>query len=108
MGAKGSYVNTHRFQFSFFHKSNGFYRLKYLNKVACYEKHVFNNQELDIHFLLIMLLLLSQFFPLCPFHRATPTPSNNPHTIVHVPGHTCKFFGCSIPYSVPYIPMAIL
>ena len=49
--------------------------------------------------LLIMLLQLSQFFPLCP-------PAQPP-TIVHVCGSVCKFFGCSISCTVLTSPRLV-
>ena len=48
--------------------------------------------------LLIMLLQLSQFFPLCLLHPAPPTPSSNfPHPLFTSMGHPYKFFGNSFP-----------
>ena len=50
-----------------------------------------------------MLLQLSQFFPLGPqLPQAIPTP------LSMSVGHVYEYFGCSIPYTVLYIPMAIL
>ena len=48
------------------------------------------------------------FSPFVPFHPAPSTPSGNPPTIVMSMGHVYKVFGCSISYTVLYIPMAIL
>ena len=38
------------------------------------------------YILLIMLLLLSQFFPLCSPHQEPLTSSGNPHPFIHVHG----------------------
>ena len=60
------------------------------------------------YILLIMLLLLTQFSPVSSLHPTPSTASGNPHTIVHVHAQEYKFFGFSIPYTVLYIPMAVL
>ena len=57
---------------------------------------------------LIMLLLLSQFPPFVPLHPVSPFPSSNPHLQFMSMGHIYKFFGSSISYTVPNIPMSIL
>ena len=55
-----------------------------------------------------MLLQLSQLLPFAPLYPVPSTASGIPHTIVHVHGLYVGFFGYSISYTVPYIPMAIL
>ena len=61
------------------------------------------------YILLIMLLQLSQFSPLCLPPSSIPhSLRQSPHHLFMSMGHTYKFFGYSISYTVLYIPMAIL
>ena len=60
------------------------------------------------YILLIMLLQLSQFFPLCsPPPSSPPVPQASPYHC-SLPCVMPRFFGYSISYTVLYIPMAIL
>ena len=60
-----------------------------------------------------MLLHLSHFLPFIPLHPAYPLPPAFP-TLVHVHGHTYKFFGFYIfctffnfPLSIFYLPFML-
>ena len=44
-----------------------------------------------------MLLQLSQFFPFCSPPPSTPTPSGNPHPIVHIRGSCLGFLATPFP-----------
>ena len=46
--------------------------------------------------------------PLPPSTQHTRLPQAIPTPLFTSTGHACKFFGYSIPYTVLYIPMAIL
>ena len=66
------------------------------------------------YILLIMLLQLSQLLLFCPPPPSTPhSLRQSPHQAIPTPlfmsmGHEYRFFGYSIPYTVPYIPVVIL
>ena len=47
-------------------------------------------------------------FPLSPLPPSTPIPSGISPPLFMSMGHVYKFFGCSISYTVLYIPIAIL
>ena len=55
-----------------------------------------------------MLLQLSQIFPLCPPSLITPTPSGDPHAVVH--GHGSRVYVLWLLYSLgcALAPMTIL
>ena len=55
------------------------------------------------YILFIMLLQLSQFSPFALFHTVPPTPSDNPHTIVHVHGSCIQVLWLLLSYTVLYI-----
>ena len=60
------------------------------------------------YILLIMLLQLSHFFlPFIPLYPAHPLPPVFPHLVISM-GHSCKFFGFSISYTILNLPLSIL
>ena len=62
-----------------------------------------HNWEMNLFFnyiLLVMLLQLSRFFPLCPPLSSTPTPSGSAPPLLTSMGHAYKFFGFSISYTI--------
>ena len=60
------------------------------------------------YILLIMLLQLSQFFPLCLSTQHLPLPQAVPPALFMSIGHTYKLFGYCISYTVLDIPMDII
>ena len=59
--------------------------------------------------LLIMLLQVSHFFlPFIPVHPSSPLPPAFPPLVFMSMGHTYKFFGFSIIYTMLNLPLSIL
>ena len=58
-------------------------------------------------YLLIMLLQLSHFCPFTPLHPAHPPPSHIPPLQFMSMGHTYKFFGFYISYTILTLPLSI-
>ena len=62
-----------------------------------------------LYFIDYAIILVPIFLPILPLStQQSPTPSGKPTSLFMSVGHVYKFVGCSIPYTVLYIPMAIL
>ena len=64
--------------------------------------HIFKSYFIDY------AITVAPIVPPLLTHSVLSTPSGNPTPLFMSMGHMCKFFGCSISYTVLYIPMAIL
>ena len=61
-----------------------------------------------LYFIDYAITVFPILFPFAPFHPSLPFPQPIPTPLFMSVGHTYKFFGYSISYTVLYIPMAIL